>query len=161
MNLDIGHMLIHPHHGLVTITSRAMRTTPAGSVEFLTLTVRTSDLELQIPVANVELIGLREVIDDAGLQRIVDALSVPPGDDPPNWSRRYKNYEIKLASGDPARVAEAVRSISDRQREKKISAGEKRLYLRGMEMLATEIAQHPAVGGLDKAERLIADTLAS
>ncbi|WP_433701087.1 CarD family transcriptional regulator [Nocardiopsis sp. CA-288880] len=161
MDLTVGHALIHPRHGLVTITGRSTRTTPAGEVEFLTLTVRASAMDIQIPVANVELVGLRKVVDDEGLQTILDTLSRPPTDDPPNWSRRFKNYETKLGSGDPRQIAELVRSISDRQRARKVSAGEKRLFLSGREMLVNELSQHPGVGDVEKAERLIEEKLSS
>ena len=50
---------------------------------------------------------------------------------PTNWSRRFKNHVEKLKSGDIYQVAEVVRNLSIREKDKGLSAGEKRMLARG------------------------------
>ena len=44
---------------------------------------------------------------------------------PTNWSRRFKNHVEKLKSGDIYQVAEVVRNLTIREKDKGLSAGEK------------------------------------
>ena len=58
---------------------------------------------------------------------------------PTNWSRRYKNHVEKLKSGDIYQVAEVVRNLSIRDKDKGLSAGEKRMLTRARQILVSEL----------------------
>ena len=58
---------------------------------------------------------------------------------PTNWSRRYKNHVEKLKSGDIYQVAEVVRNLSNRDKDKGLSAGEKRMLNRARQILVSEL----------------------
>lgn len=58
---------------------------------------------------------------------------------PTNWSRRYKNHVEKLKSGDIYQVAEVVRNLSLRDKDKGLSAGEKRMLSRAKQILVSEL----------------------
>ena len=57
-----------------------------------------------------------------------------------NWSRRFKNNLEKLHSGDPYEVAEVLRNLAIRDREKGLSAGEKRMITKARQILISELA---------------------
>lgn len=58
---------------------------------------------------------------------------------PTNWSRRFKNHSEKLRSGDIYQVAEVVRNLSIRDKDKGLSAGEKRMLTRARQILVSEL----------------------
>jgi CarD family transcriptional regulator len=58
---------------------------------------------------------------------------------PTNWSRRYKNHVEKLKSGDVYQVAEVVRNLSLREKDKGLSAGEKRMLATARQILVSEL----------------------
>ena len=60
--------------------------------------------------------------------------------EPANWSRRFKNHQEKLKSGDVYQVAEVVRNLALRDREKGLSAGEKTLYNKARNVLVSELS---------------------
>jgi CarD family transcriptional regulator len=75
-----------------------------------------------------------------------------------NWSRRFKNNLEKLHSGDPYEVAEVLRNLSIRDREKGLSAGEKRMITKARQILISELA-YATDKSEDDAEALIDATL--
>jgi len=58
---------------------------------------------------------------------------------PSNWNHRYKKNRDKIRSGDVYQVAEVVRNLSIREREKGLSTGEKRMLNQARQILLSEI----------------------
>ena len=84
----------------------------------------------------------------------------PHTEEPTNWSRRYKANLEKLASGDVNKVAEVVRDLWRRDRERGLSAGEKRMLAKARQILVSELALAEKTNE-DKAEALLDEILAS
>ena len=92
-----------------------------------------------MPVDNTEGVGLREVINDEEVAEVFAVLGKKEIRVPTNWSRRYKNHSEKLRSGDVYQVAEVVRNLSVRDKDKGLSAGEKRMLSRARQILVSEL----------------------
>ena len=60
--------------------------------------------------------------------------------EPANWSRRFKNHQEKLRSGDVYQVAEVVRNLRLREKTKGLSAGEKTMYNKARKVLVSELS---------------------
>lgn len=140
MNHVIGETLVYPHHGAVTITEIEQRTIRGVEKTYLTLRVHTSELTIKLPIENVDLVGVRDVIDDAGVDAVYDVLRDGFVEEPGNWSRRYKANQEKMASGSVYRVAEVVRDLWRRDQERGVSAGEKRMLQKARQILVSELA---------------------
>jgi len=140
MKFVVGETLVYPHHGAVTITAIETRTVKGEEVKFMTLNVHTSELTIKLPVDNVELVGVRDVIDDAGVQAVYDVLREEFVEEPGNWSRRYKANQEKMASGSVYRVGEVVRDLWRRDKDHGVSAGEKRMLQKARQILISELA---------------------
>jgi CarD family transcriptional regulator len=140
MTPSIGETLVYPHHGAVTITNLEQMTVKGVERQFMTLRVHASDLMIKLPVDNVELVGVRDVIDAVGVRQVFDVLRAPFVEEPTNWSRRYKANQEKMASGSVYRVSEVVRDLWRRDQENGVSAGEKRMMQKAWQILASEIA---------------------
>src|SRR5437763_12540008 len=106
------------------------------------------------------MVGVRDVVGQDGLDRVSQALRAPHTEEPTNWSRRYKANLEKLASGDVNKVAEVVRDLWRRDRERGLSAGEKRMLSKARDILVGELALAEATSK-DEAEALLDDILAS
>ena len=74
MNFTVGETLVYPHHGAVTITEITTRAVKGIEKKFMTLTVHANDLTIKLPIENAELVGVRDVIDNAGVQAVFDVL---------------------------------------------------------------------------------------
>jgi CarD family transcriptional regulator len=86
------------------------------------------------------MVGVRDVIDKAGLERVFTVLRDPIVEEPANWSRRYKANLEKLASGDVIKVSEVVRDLWRREQDRGLSAGEKRMLAKARQILISELA---------------------
>ena len=104
--------------------------------------------------------GIGYVVGQAGLDKVFEVLRAPAVEEPTNWSRRYKANLEKLASGDINKVGEVVRDLWRRDRERGLSAGEKRMLSKARQILVSELALAEGTNE-DKAEAILDEVLAS
>jgi CarD family transcriptional regulator len=136
---DIGDKVVYPHHGAAIVERREVKEAFGEKKEYLVLRLAYGDLTLMVPADNTEGVGLREVINDEEVEEVFAVLRKKEARMPTNWSRRYKNHSEKLRSGDIYQVAEVVRNLSIRDKDKGLSAGEKRMLTRARQILVSEL----------------------
>src|SRR5450755_868015 len=119
MSFKVGDTVVYPHHGAARIEAVETRTIKGEDKTYLVLKVDKGDLTVRVPADNTELVGVRDVVGQEGLERVLEVLRAPHTEEPTNWSRRYKANLEKLASGDVNKVAEVVRDLWRRD----VSAG--------------------------------------
>jgi CarD family transcriptional regulator len=140
MLFEVGETVVYPHHGAATIIEIKNRTVRGVEKLYLKLNVTQSNLVIEVPAANVELVGVRDVIDTDGVLAVYEVLRAQSVEEPTNWSRRYKANVEKLASGDVLRVSEVVRDLWRREQDRGLSAGEKALLAKARQVLVSELA---------------------
>src|SRR5690554_3671456 len=161
MLFEVGETVVYPHHGAATITEVKKRTIKGEEKLYLKLNVTQGDLTIEVPAENVDLVGVRDVIDQEGLEQVFEVLRAPFTEEPTNWSRRYKANLEKLASGDVIKVSEVVRDLWRRDQEvKSLSAGEKRMLAKARQILVSELALAEKTDE-EKASGILDEVLAS
>ncbi|WP_030175092.1 CarD family transcriptional regulator [Spirillospora albida] len=160
MTFQVGDTVVYPHHGAARIEAIETRTIKDVEKTYLVLKVDKGDLTVRVPVENVEDVGVRDVVGQEGLDKVFEVLRAPYTEEPTNWSRRYKANLEKLASGDVNKVAEVVRDLWRRDKERGLSAGEKRMLAKARQILVSELALAEKTNE-DKAEALLDEVLAS
>ena len=160
MTFTVGETVVYPHHGAALITEVKTRTIRGEDKIYLKLKVAQGDLTIEVPAENVDLVGVRDVVGQEGLEKVFDVLRAPYTEEPTNWSRRYKANLEKLHSGNVMKVAEVVRDLWRRERERGLSAGEKRMLAKARQILTSELALAERVDEA-KAEILLDEVLAS
>ena len=139
MPFDVGDKVVYPHHGAATIEKREKKDVFGEKQDYLVLRLAYGDLTLMVPADNAEEIGLRDVINDEEVEEVFAVLRKKEARMPTNWSRRFKNHVEKLKSGDIYQVAEVVRNLSIREKDKGLSAGEKRMLAKARQILVSEL----------------------
>lgn len=153
-----GDTVVHPEHGAAVIEELKDKEFLGEKRKYLVLRVVYGDLTLSVPVDSAEQVGLRPVISKAQVKKILKVLTEAETISAANWSRRFKNNLEKLHSGDPFEVAEVLRNLSIRDREKGLSAGEKRMVTKARQILISELSC--STGGTeDEAEAMIEKVL--
>ena len=160
MAFEVGETVVYPHHGAALIEAIEMRTVKGVPTEYLVLKVQQGDLTVRVPASNAEYVGVRDVVDDAGLEKVFDVLRRPYIEEPTNWSRRYKANVEKLASGDVIKVAEVVRDLFRRDQDRGLSAGEKRMLAKARQIPVSELALAQKTDEM-RAEEVLNEVLAS
>ena len=92
-----------------------------------------------MPTENAALAGLRRVIDEETVKKVLDVLRDDVSEMPKNWNRRFKHNRDKIKTGDIYELAEVVRNLSLRENEKGLSTGEKQMFTRAKKILASEL----------------------
>jgi CarD family transcriptional regulator len=107
--------------------------------EYLTIKILHNDMTVRVPTENAAIAGLRRVIDEETVQKVLDVLRDTVSEMPKNWNRRFKHNRDKIKTGDIYELAEVVRNLSLRESEKGLSTGEKQMYTRSKKILASEL----------------------
>jgi CarD family transcriptional regulator len=160
MAFKVGDTVVYPHHGAALIEAVEVRVIKGEEREYLVLRVAQGDLTVRVPADNVDLVGVRDPVNAEGLDRVFEVLRQPYTEEPTNWSRRFKANGEKLSSGDVIKIAEVVRDLSRREKERGLSTGEKGMLSRARKNLVSELALAEQTDE-DVAESLLDEVLAS
>lgn len=161
MTFSVGETVVYPNHGAAVIEDIETRQIKGEDRLYLVLRIiGQNDLVVRVPANNLDLVGVRDVVDADGLERVFDVLRAEHTEEPSNWSRRYKANLEKLHSGNVIKVSEVVRDLWRRDRDKGLSAGEKRMLTKARTILIAELALAEDVAE-DKAESMLDEVLAS
>ncbi|MEJ5998905.1 CarD family transcriptional regulator [Corynebacterium sp. H130] len=156
MEFKVGDTVVYPHHGAAQIEAIEQRELGGKMMDYLVLQIRQSDLVVRVPAKNAELVGVRDVVGEEGLQKVFSVLRETDVEEAGNWSRRYKANQERLASGDVNKVAEVVRDLWRRDQDRGLSAGEKRMLVKARQVLVGELALAETVDEA-KADEVLAE----
>ena len=136
---DVGDRVVYPNHGAGIIESVDERIVEGEARQYFVLKLSQGDLKVLVPTDNTLVVGLRGVISASEVDQVFDVLKQEQSAMPTNWNHRYKKNRDKLKSGDVYEVAEVVRNLAIRDREKGLSTGEKRMLNLARDILVSEI----------------------
>ncbi len=151
----IGDKVVYPMHGAGVIEAIEEEEVLGEKKDYYVLRLPVGNMKVMIPIANGEGIGLRQVIDKQDVSRVLNLLKSSGSAMPTNWNHRYRANLEKIKSGNIYAVAEVVRNLARREREKGLSSGEKRMLENAKQILvselvlATELEEDKAKGLLD------------
>jgi CarD family transcriptional regulator, regulator of rRNA transcription len=135
----VGDKVVYPHHGAGTVVKREVREVLGEKREYLTIQILHNDMTVNVPSENAEKVGLRKVIDEEMVAKVLKALTGNGTVMPKNWNRRFKHNRDKMKTGDIFELAEVVRNLSLRDHEKGLSTGEKQMFVKAKKILASEL----------------------
>ena len=107
--------------------------------EYLTIKILHNDMTVMVPCENAGKAGLRRVIDEETVKKVLAVLADDVSEMPKNWNRRFKHNRDKIKTGDIYELAEVVRNLAIREQEKGLSTGEKQMFTRAKKILASEL----------------------
>jgi CarD family transcriptional regulator len=132
-------IVIYPQHGACKVKGIKKQDFFGKKEEYLILETIINEMTLRVPVAKLDDVGVRPPVSADELEDLVAVLSKADPRVPSNWSRRFKNHQEKLKSGDVYQVAEVVRNLAARNRDASLSAAERTMYERARTNLISEI----------------------
>jgi CarD family transcriptional regulator len=96
-------------------------------------------MTVMVPCENAAIAGLRRIIDEEAVKKVLGVLEDSESEMPKNWNRRFKHNRDKIKTGDIYELAEVVRNLALREFEKGLSTGEKQMFTRAKKILASEL----------------------
>ena len=139
IDYQIGDSVVYPHHGAGKVLKKEQKEILGEQREYLTIKILHNDMTVMVPCENAGKAGLRRVIDDDDVQKVLGVLRDDVSDMPKNWNRRFKHNRDKIKTGDVFELAEVVRNLAIREADKGLSTGEKQMYTRAKKILASEL----------------------
>jgi CarD family transcriptional regulator len=161
MTYAIGTTVVYPNHGAAVVEGSEVRQVNGAPRKYLVLrVVAQRGLVVRVPACNLEMLGVRDVIDEDGLERVLEVLRADSTNQPASWSQRQRVNSDKLRTGSVVRVAEVVRDLSRRQRAGHLSEAEGHVLTKARQILLSEL-MHCVAAGQEQAEELLDQVLAS
>ncbi|HXC23933.1 MAG TPA: CarD family transcriptional regulator [Solirubrobacteraceae bacterium] len=160
IEFELGDHVVYPHHGAGKVLSKEDMEVLGTTREYLTIKILHNDMTVKVPTENAALAGLRRVIDEETVKKVLDVLTAEVSEMPKNWNRRFKHNRDKIKTGDIYELAEVVRNLALRESEKGLSTGEKQMFTRAKKILASEL-MYALDKDEDEAESYLDELLAS
>ncbi|NLZ93566.1 MAG: CarD family transcriptional regulator [Firmicutes bacterium] len=135
----IGDKVVYPMHGAGIIEAIEEKEILGARKKYYVMKIPIGDMKVMIPLDNVEQIGLREIIDDDDVEQVFSILKAKHSKMSTNWNRRYRANMEKIKSGDIFQVAEVVRNLMFRDKEKGLSTGERKMLDSAKQILISEL----------------------
>lgn len=135
----IGDKVVYPMHGAGIIEAIEEKEFLGQKRKYYVMHLPLGQMRVMVPLDGVEGSGLRQVIAEEECQQVLDILkdrSVAPC---ANWNHRYRAHLEKIKSGNIFAVAEVVRNLSLREKEKGLSTGEKKMLENARQILISEL----------------------
>jgi CarD family transcriptional regulator len=139
IEFEVGDSVVYPHHGAGRVLRKEMKEVLGESREYLTIKILHNDMTVMVPTENAALAGLRRVIDEETVKKVLALLQDECSEMPKNWNRRFKHNRDKIKTGDIYELAEVVRNLAVRESQKGLSTGEKQMFTRAKKILASEL----------------------
>ena len=139
IDFAVGDYVVYPHHGAGQVVKKEDKEILGERREYLTIKILHNDMTVMVPCENAALAGLRRVIDEETVKKVLAVLEDDVSEMPKNWNRRFKHNRDKIKTGDIYELAEVVRNLAIREHQKGLSTGEKQMFTRAKKILASEL----------------------
>ncbi len=136
----IGDKVVYPNHGVGIIEQINSRTIGSTVQRFYLLKLPASSLKVEIPFHNAGSVGMRPVVRNGEVQKIVDYLSTGECINAADWKDRFKENSERMRTGSLTDVAMVLKSLLILAQEKSLSFREKKMLERARFLLVSEIA---------------------
>ncbi|MCB0105297.1 MAG: hypothetical protein KDE53_05300 [Caldilineaceae bacterium] len=153
MEYAIGQTLVHPAHGVGKIIDVEKIKFDESPQQYYVLRFADKQLTVRVPSKRAEVVGLRKIMSKEKVKQVLSTLRAKPETLPTDHKKRQKLLEKLIYSGYPIKVAEAVRELTWRRRNKKhLGIEDQRLLDHGRGLLVQEVslAMNQADGSADQ-----------
>ena len=135
-----GEVVVYPKHGVGEITSLETMEIASIKTSFYVVKMEQSKLTIRVPLDKQEEVGLRKISSKKIVDEVFNTLKLKPKIRRIMWSRRAQEYEAKIFSGDPVKIAEVVRDLFRKNSQAEQSYSERQMFQVAIERLAREVA---------------------
>jgi CarD family transcriptional regulator len=146
LTFAVGSKVVYPSHGVAEVKGTERRVIDGRKLTCLIFELpqrgwsTRGGMTVSVPEDRMEEVGIRNAASVEDADDVLELLAVTDARVPSNWSRRFKNHQEKLKSGDVFQCAEVVRNLANRQRSGKLSTAETSMYANARHLLTSELA---------------------
>ena len=139
-DFKVGEIVVYPKHGVGEITRiESMKLSNIKS-KFYVVKMEQAKLTIRVPLEKKQEVGLRKISSKKNIDQIYNILKSKPKIRRIMWSRRAQEYDTKIYSGDPLKIAEVIRDLFRKDSQPEQSYSERQMFQMALERLAREVA---------------------
>ena len=140
---NVGDKIVYPMHGAGTIDAIEEKNI-LGENQAYYIIKMPGEVKVMVPTAKAEQIGVRNIIGKEEAEKVISILGEDETEMSQNWNKRYRDNMDKMKSGDVYEIADVVRNLAFKQKEKGLSTGEKKMLSNAKQILVSELvlAEH-------------------
>lgn len=135
---NIGDKVVYPLHGAGVITSIEEKAILDEKQSYYIIKM-PGEVKVMVPTAKAEEIGVRSIIDKGSALKVINILQEDSTEMSMNWNKRYRDNMERMKTGNIYEVADIVRNLSIKQKDKGLSTGEKKMLLNARQILVSEL----------------------
>lgn len=144
---QVGDMVCYPMHGVGTVEAIQEQSILGETNQYYLLRFLMGRMTALVPVKSAQNVGLRPLMDDSACEQVVAYLQNEEyASESDNWNQRYRDNLDKLKQGDALTVAQVVKCLMRRDKNKGLSAGERKMFLTARQVLVAELAASSGKG---------------
>jgi len=143
-SFSVGDKVVYPNHGVGVIEQISSRTIGSTVERFYLLKIQSSSLKVMVPFENVNSVGLRKVVRNGEIQKILDYLCDGACESNADWKYRFKENSDKMRTGSLMEVAVVLKSLLQLGQSKPLSFREKKMLERARYLLVSELSMAKA-----------------
>ena len=139
----VGDKIVYPLHGAGTIDAIEQKDILGEKQDYYIIKM-PGEVKVMVPIAKAEQVGVRNIIDKEEAGKVLQVLEAEETEMSNNWNKRYQENMLKMKSGSVYEIADVVRNLSYKQKEKGLSTGEKKMLNNAKQILVSELvlAEH-------------------
>jgi len=136
---NIGDKIVYPNYGAGIINSIEEKEVLGEKKQYYILNMVISEVEIMIPIDNINKLGIRHIIDKDQLEKLMNIIKDEKGEMDQKWNKRFRDNMDKIKTGDIYEIAIVVRNLMIQDNEKGLSTGEKKMLNDAKDMLISEL----------------------
>ena len=138
--LKIGEIVVYPKHGVGEVMKIESMEVSSIKNKYYVIKMEQAKLMIRVPLDKKDYVGLRKVSSKKVINEVFIALKLKPKIRRIMWSRRAQEYDAKIYSGDPIKIAEVIRDLYRKNSQPEQSYSERQMFQMALERLAREVA---------------------
>ena len=139
-DFNADDFVVYPTHGVGRILGTEQNTVAGMNIDMLIVRFEQDRMTLRVPLEKARSLGLRTLSSKKQMEEAITTLKAKARVRRDMWSKRAKQYEDKIRSGDPVSIAEVVRDLRRRNTQTEQSYSERQMYQAALQRLAREFA---------------------
>tara|TARA_B100001123_G_C15318552_1_gene1027076 strand:- start:626 stop:1129 length:504 start_codon:yes stop_codon:yes gene_type:complete len=140
LDFEIGEIVVYPKHGVGEIKKIESMEIASIKSKFYVVKMEQGKLTIRVPFDKQTEVGLRKICSKKIINEVFEVLKLKPKIRRIMWSRRAQEYDTKIFSGDPIKIAEVVRDLFRKNSQPEQSYSERQMFQLALERLAREVA---------------------
>ncbi len=140
INFAPGSTVVYPTHGVGSIISIEKQVIGGMSIELLVIKILKNGMIVRVPTMKAHASGLRQLCSEEQINVAISNLQKKRPSKNVLWSKRAQEYETKINSGKPERIAEVIGELFHKAEDAELSYSERQVYRSALDRLASEFA---------------------